>query len=216
MRFLGHLDLMRYFQKALRRADFPLEFSKGFHPHPIMSFAQPLSVGVSSSGEYFDLSLSRDIDIISSKEVLNNCLSSGINVINIEVLPDKSKNVMSLVSSAKYLVYYKNSSNIPGRDILEKLIKNFLEKPEIIYTKKTKKSEITKDIRPFIYSLSLQDIACDNPYFLPSGYGFNIFIKAGSEFNLTPLPVIELMYENSLPFNPADFGTHRLEIVLKD
>ena len=55
MKFIGHLDVMRYFQKAMRRADIPIAFTKGFSPHMIMSFANPLGVGLTSDGEYFDI-----------------------------------------------------------------------------------------------------------------------------------------------------------------
>ena len=52
LKFIGHLDVMRYFQKAIRRADLPIAYSEGFSPHQIMSFAAPLSVGHTSEGEY--------------------------------------------------------------------------------------------------------------------------------------------------------------------
>lgn len=55
MKFIGHLDVMRYFQKAMRRADIPIAFTKGFSPHMIMSFANPLGVGLTSDGEYFEI-----------------------------------------------------------------------------------------------------------------------------------------------------------------
>ena len=57
MKFIGHLDTMRFFQKAIRRADIPVAYSEGFSPHMIMSFAAPLGVGTTSSGEYFDMQL---------------------------------------------------------------------------------------------------------------------------------------------------------------
>ena len=55
MKFIGHLDLMRYFQKAFRRAKFDNEYTKGFNPHQIMSFAAPLGLGLTSEGEYLDI-----------------------------------------------------------------------------------------------------------------------------------------------------------------
>ena len=58
VKFVGHLDTMRYFQKAIRRANLPVAFSGGYSPHMIMSFAAPLGVGTESLGEYFDLELS--------------------------------------------------------------------------------------------------------------------------------------------------------------
>ncbi|MBQ4372972.1 MAG: DUF2344 domain-containing protein, partial [Lachnospiraceae bacterium] len=57
LRYVGHLDLLRFFQKAMRRAEIPMRFSEGFHPHQIMSFASPLGVGVTSQGEYLDIEI---------------------------------------------------------------------------------------------------------------------------------------------------------------
>ena len=51
MKFIGHLDIMRYFQKAIRRAELPIAYSEGFSPHMILSFAAPLGVGITSLGE---------------------------------------------------------------------------------------------------------------------------------------------------------------------
>ena len=67
MKFIGHLDMMRYFQKVMRRANVNIRYSEGFSPHQIMSFAAPLGVGLTSRGEYVDIeALSTD----SSQEML--------------------------------------------------------------------------------------------------------------------------------------------------
>ena len=63
MKFVGHLDTMRYFQKAIRRAELPVAFSGGYSPHMIMSFAVPLGVGMESLGDYFDLEMAEDMEI---------------------------------------------------------------------------------------------------------------------------------------------------------
>ena len=55
MKFIGHLDVMRFFQKVMRRADIPIAFSGGYSPHMIMSFAQPLGIGLTSDGEYLEM-----------------------------------------------------------------------------------------------------------------------------------------------------------------
>ena len=57
LRFIGHLDVMRFFQKVMRRADIPIAFTTGYSPHMIMSFANPLGIGLTSDGEYFDIEL---------------------------------------------------------------------------------------------------------------------------------------------------------------
>ena len=67
MKFIGHLDMMRFFQKAVRRADIDVKYSEGFSPHQIMSFAAPLGVGIESCGEYMDL------EVLSMSSVEDGC-----------------------------------------------------------------------------------------------------------------------------------------------
>ena len=78
MKFIGHLDIMRFFQKVMRRADIPIAFSGGFSPHMIMSFANPLGVGVTSDGEYFDIELTEDIDMNAAVERMNQVMVEGM------------------------------------------------------------------------------------------------------------------------------------------
>ena len=58
LRFIGHLDVMRYFQKVMRRADIPIAFTGGYSPHDHV-FASPLGIGLESDGEYLDIELTR-------------------------------------------------------------------------------------------------------------------------------------------------------------
>lgn len=74
MKFIGHLDIMRYFQKAIRRAEIPIAFTSGYSPHMIMSFANPLGVGLTSDGEYFDIELTESI---ASKEAVRRLRTDG-------------------------------------------------------------------------------------------------------------------------------------------
>ena len=68
MKFIGHLDVMRYFQKAIRRAEVNIRYSEGFSPHQIMSFAAPLGVGITSKGEYVDIEV---LDTENSKKMVD-------------------------------------------------------------------------------------------------------------------------------------------------
>lgn len=77
MKFVGHLDTMRYFQKALRRAELPVAFSGGYSPHMIMSFAVPLGVGMESLGDYFDLEMAEDMLLQRSQPVWRNRWQRG-------------------------------------------------------------------------------------------------------------------------------------------
>ncbi|MFR3320816.1 MAG: TIGR03936 family radical SAM-associated protein [Lachnospiraceae bacterium] len=75
MKFIGHLDVMRYFQKAMRRAGIDIAYSEGMSPHMIMSFAQPLGVGLTSDGEYMDVELRTPI---ASDEAIRRLNEVGV------------------------------------------------------------------------------------------------------------------------------------------
>lgn len=156
MKFVGHLDTMRYFQKAIRRAELPIAFSGGYSPHMIMSFAAPLGVGVTSTGEYFDMELTTTLPTDEISQRLNSQMVEGIHVLSARQVEDgKASKAMSLVAAADYLVEFR-----PGKapaDGWQTKINEFLKQPEILVTKETKKGEKQIDIRPFIYKMNLQD-----------------------------------------------------------
>ena len=62
VKYISHLDFMRLVQRALRRAEIPVAYSKGFNPHPRLSFASALAVGTTSDGEYLDIILEKEMD----------------------------------------------------------------------------------------------------------------------------------------------------------
>ena len=88
LRFIGHLDLMRFFQKAIRRAEIDIAYTTGFSPHQIMSFAAPLGVGLSSNGEYMDIEVNSMISCQDAKKRLNEASVPGIEVTKVCVLPE--------------------------------------------------------------------------------------------------------------------------------
>ena len=102
MRFIGHLDTMRYFQKAMRRADIDIAYSTGFSPHQIMSFAAPLGVGITSEGEYLDIEVHSTRSTADSLAALNDTMVEGFAVRDYRRLPDDAKTAMSIVSCADY------------------------------------------------------------------------------------------------------------------
>ena len=74
MLYVGHLDLMRFFQKAVKRADLDIKYSEGFNPHQIMSFALPLGVGLTSVGEYMDIDIKTEIPSSEGIKRLNETM----------------------------------------------------------------------------------------------------------------------------------------------
>lgn len=156
MKFIGHLDTMRFFQKAIRRADIPVAYSEGFSPHMIMSFAAPLGVGTTSSGEYFDMQLAKEMPTKEIVRRLNTAMTEGVEILSAVCVEDgKASKAMSLVAAADYEVTFRE-----GREFVpdwEEKLEEYLSLPEIFVFKKTKRSERTVDIKPFIYRHKIQD-----------------------------------------------------------
>ena len=158
MKFIGHLDVMRYFQKLFRRAGIDNEYTKGFSPHQIMSFAAPLGVGLTSDGEYVDVSLlSSDTPEVMINR-MNEVITEGFRIIDFHPLLDQIEHqkvvtAMSLVASADYLVSLKDGyslGNIASPEKFKLYFEEFLSQTEIIIDKKTKTSEKAVDIKPMI------------------------------------------------------------------
>ena len=144
VKFVGHLDSMRYFQKAIRRANLPVAFSGGFSPHMIMSFAAPLG-----------LELAETVPTSEITRRLDAVMVEGVHVLSTRQVEDgKAGKAMSLVAAADYYVEFR-----PGKEpeiSWKDKISDFLAQPEIKVMKKTKRSEKEIDIRPFIYKMELQ------------------------------------------------------------
>ena len=81
MKFIGHLDMMRYFQKVMRRADVDIRYSEGFSPHQIMSFAAPLGVGITSDGEYFDIEVHSTKSSAELIADMNKTMVDGVDIV---------------------------------------------------------------------------------------------------------------------------------------
>ena len=99
MTFIGHLDIMRYFQKAIRRGEIDIAYSGGFSPHQIMSFAAPLGVGYYSNGEYLDIEVNSHQGRQDMLDRLNRVMVEGIRVLNVAALPDDAGNAMASVAA---------------------------------------------------------------------------------------------------------------------
>lgn len=198
MKFIGHLDIMRYFQKAIRRAEIPIAFTSGYSPHMIMSFANPLGVGLTSDGEYFDIELTESIASKEAVRRLNEQMVDGMEIVSFVQIPDDKKSKgMSIVAGADYLSSVKNGS-LP-EDLAEKL-EAFYAQNEICVVKKTKKSEKEVDIRPMIYKLECRDGK------------IYMRVAAGSVQNLKPELVTEAFVRYlGMDAEKVTFTHHRLE-----
>ena len=141
LRFIGHLDVMRFFQKVMRRADIPIAFTGGYSPHMIMSFASPLGIGLSSDGEYFDIELTAPISSSEAMRRMNKACVEGIEVLSFRQISEEKKMTgMTILAAADYLVQPHNRRCILPEDWTSRF-EAFLAQPEIRIIKQTKRSE---------------------------------------------------------------------------
>lgn len=166
VKYLGHLDMLRYFQKAILRAGLPIRYSEGFNPHQILSFAYPLGVSMETKGDYLDLDLvepdsfsfsSKEEELLyltNVKDSLNAVMSEGIQILSASFVPEGELNSMASVAAADYLVRYSSESPITTEEL-----NHFLSQSSILIEKegkeKGKKVQKTADIRPGILDASL-------------------------------------------------------------
>jgi radical SAM-linked protein len=183
VKFIGHLDIMRYFQKAIRRAEIDIKYSEGFSPHQVMSFAAPLGVGLTSNGEYMDIEVNSMIDTKTLMDRLNAVMVEGIMATYCRVLDERAKNAMSLVAAADYTLTLREGKEPSDLERFFTGLADFMKQPEILIIKKTKKGEKEVDIKSGIYELSAENE--------------RIFMKvsSGSADNLKPELVMEAYYQ---------------------
>lgn len=173
LRFIGHLDVMRFFQKALRRAGVDVAYTAGFSPHQIMSFASPLGLGIDSRGEYMDIEVNSHQGAADMVRRINGACVPGIEVLNVRALPDTAGNAMASVAAARYTVRYKEGE--ADFRWLEGRIPSFLAQEHITVVKETKKGSAQTDIRPGIHEL-----------FVTKDGGLEFLVDASSAGNVKP------------------------------
>ena len=158
LRYTGHLDLHKLWERAARRAELPLAYSQGFHPQPKMSLAAALPLGFSSRCEVLDMRLEKDIPLEGLRDKLQETLPSGIQVLSIEQTEDRAPALQTQVVSAEYEVNLRET--VDGSELKRK-IDSVMESESIIRTRRDKEY----DLRPLIESLTL------TPTPLPEGEG---------------------------------------------
>lgn len=171
--WISHLDLMRLFQRAFKRAGLPLTHTQGFNPRPSVSIALPLSVGVESRCELLDFEL--DGDSVSNEEIctkLNTVLTDGIRVLRVYESGRKLRD-LALLRCKVYFEYDKEISS--GA---EDALRDLFNRGSLIVPKRTKNGIQEQDIIPMIHNLSISIcdehvieldavICCQNPTLNP-------------------------------------------------
>lgn len=153
VRFISHLDMQRLLQRAFRRAQVPLEYSKGFNPHPLLSFASALAVGYTSETEWLDVRLEKEVDLTSFQQAVNAVLPVGVHIGKVLEAPQELPTLTALTQSALHQVCIYLENSLDEND-LRRGIETLLN-GEIIVKKRTKAGERMVDIRPQLLSIDL-------------------------------------------------------------
>jgi len=152
--YISHLDLLRSFERAGRRAGLPLAFTQGFNPHPKISFAAPLSVGMSGEAEYADIELTVAMPADEVFHKLSGSLPEGLRLLEVRPVSDHSPALMTRVDRATYRARAKLSHPLDQKK-LDEAIASFLARPEIWVERKNKAGgKKMHNIRPGIFSMS--------------------------------------------------------------
>jgi radical SAM-linked protein len=146
LRYTGHLDLHKLWERAARRAELPLAYSQGFHPQPKMSIAAALPLGFSSRCEVLDMRLERDIPLEGIRDTLQGTLPSGIQVLSVEQVDERAPALQTQVASAEYEVDLTEA--VDGSELKRK-VDSVMESESIIRTRRGKEY----DLRPLIEDL---------------------------------------------------------------
>lgn len=205
--YVSHLDTQRAIQRTLRRANLPIKYTMGFHPHPVLTFAQPLSVGVSSQGEYFEFDMLEYMDPIKLRAVIAAHMPKGFLCLDCGYIRDEFPSLMAMVKRAEWEIYLDYVPYEKGMQALEELMARDYAEIE----KTTKKGTRIVDVRPGIFDASCSEKNKGTKYFvtLATGSSGNIaprdFLKAmGLDHRYALYHRVDIFYEYNESYLPLN------------
>lgn len=155
VRWLGHLDILRTFERAIRRAGLPVAFSAGFNPRERIAFASALSTGVTAGAEPAVLELTDPVEPPSLLASLNDTLPPGIRISDCQEIPDAgSRDLLNRYDRADYEVV---CACPPDTDTaaVESAIQALLARPQWDVVRAREGRSRSLDIRPYVFALTL-------------------------------------------------------------
>lgn len=205
VKYISHLDLMRVFQRAIRRTGIPIAYSSGFNPHQELSFGAPLSLGVTSEAEYVDIKLAEALEIDEIISRLNSSLPDGVRILGGIKLPGNPKSAMSIVTHARYKIRM-NIENVTA-EAVDKSIDAFLAQENIKVMKEQPKKgyELKEiDIRPMIVGMRVFQ-------FEGSSCVIDCLLMSGSRGNLKP-ELLMTAFKDFTGYDISGIRIHREEV----
>ena len=144
LRFISHLDLQRFFQRALNRTGLPIAWTQGFNPHPILSFGSALALGWTSEYEILDVKLSAPMGRRRTEDAMRAALPVDLPVLEVRMVDDRHPAPMAMVRASDYEIALSGETAAATLDAAEE----FLRRESVMAMRKTKSGEREVDIRP--------------------------------------------------------------------
>ena len=199
LRFISHLDLQRFFQRAANRTGLPIAWSQGFNPHPVMSFGSALALGWTSEYEVIDIKLSAPMGRKRTEDAVRAALPEDLPVLEVRMIDDRHPAPMALVKMSDYRVRLEGEG---AQSVIDK-IPAFLEREEILAVKKTKSGEKQINARPMVISLEA----------LPDGFGARLMLTERE--SIKPDLLVALLAEMA-GVEPPEARIHRVSLLGED
>jgi radical SAM-linked protein len=155
VRFVGHLDLAKTWERVLRRADLPVAFSQGFHPLPKITFASALPVGCTSEAEVMDVVLTEPIAPSDMAARLAPALPAGIAIASVTEVPLNAPALQAALRWAEYVVTVETDET---REQVESKVQTFLAAPSLMRERRGK----SYDLRPLVLSLIVKAVSASS------------------------------------------------------
>ncbi len=149
LRFIGHLDLAKTWERIFRRAEFPIVYSQGFNPQPKMQLASALPLGISSDCELLDVWCREPVSIDMAAAQLNAVSPPGLRTLKVEEVDSRGPALQNLVQSADYLIEVDEV----GLEKLAEIVETVTSLDALIRERRGK----TYDLRPLILGLEVRD-----------------------------------------------------------
>jgi radical SAM-linked protein len=184
LRWIGHLDLKRTLERALRRASFVLELSQGHNPHPKLSFGPPLPLGATGGAEVFAVHLAEPLLAGTFKERLAAQLPPGFELSEVWIVPGyKKKETFGDLDVAEYQVRVETDTPRPE---LERRVQELLARDEVTVSRGGERPEREVDLRPMILSLRVEEGE-------PGWAELHMRLRTGSHGGARPQELVELL-----------------------
>ncbi|MFW6381364.1 MAG: TIGR03936 family radical SAM-associated protein [Bacillota bacterium] len=179
VRYISHLEVMDTLRRSFRRAELPVAYSQGYNPHIQLSMGQPLSVGMTGYGEYFDLELEAGMAIKDYLNRVNRFLPAGFRLLKARQVPRGVKSLQAIADTAIFMIKMEIDNEFDQKYLKER----FLDFKEIrIVRYRRNKEDRVLDLRPMIYDVSV----------LKPDY-WRFIVSTGSRGNVRPTELIRAL-----------------------